>query len=418
MTDILPPITDASIDRSIALTPTRRRNRRTLTVIDVVAVGLVTYLGAAALNSSDLQRIARRQPLGTHREIVVALTDEARQVSSRVGLDQPGRLIERIRGIADTTATTTPSRPIVRVLSETTTTSTSATPTTSPTTAVPTIAVPTIVTNGVPLDPHVPRPAGTPTEPVNPQIPRLAASTSTAVPATTTTAPGTTTTSGTTTTTPAPVPIVAPTAPIAYWYGGDSLSQGMGRSLERLAEADHGSTVSGKGVISTGLARPDVFDWSAAIGLAISQTKINVAVVLLGANDTQSVQSGDRTFEFGTPEWTKEYRDRIDALMTQADRGLVHLVWVGLPPVRQGSLEKQLRVIDEVFRSVAARHRNTVYLDLRRAFGSDDGGYDPYCHDDSSSQVLCRSNDGVHFTDTGYDRLAKLVMKTARSLTA
>jgi hypothetical protein len=32
--------------------------------------------------------------------------------------------------------------------------------------------------------------------------------------------------------------------------------------------------------------------------------------------------------------------------------------------------------------------------------------------------VLCRSNDGVHFTDTGYDRLAKLVMAKARALTA
>lgn len=406
MTDILPPITDTSVEHTPALSPTRRRNRRTLTAIDVVAVGLVTYLGAAALNASDLQRIARRQPLGTHREVVVALADEARHFSGRLGLDQPGRVIERIRGIADTSATTALARPIVRVVSV-------VAPPTSldpPTTWV--TAAPVLSSSESSVNQQVPRSAGTP---VNPQVPRLSSTTTTLAAATTLTS---TTAPSTTTTTLAPVPIVAPTAPIAYWYGGDSLSQGMGRSLERLAEADHGSTVSGKGVISTGLARPDVFDWSSAIGQAIGQTKINVAVVLLGANDTQSLQSGDRTFEFGTPEWTNEYRDRIDALMTQADRGSVHLVWVGLPPVRQGSLEKQLRIIDDVFRSVATRHRNTTYLDLRRAFGSDDGGYDPYCHDDSSSQVLCRSNDGVHFTDTGYDRLARLVMTTARSLTA
>jgi hypothetical protein len=96
----------------------------------------------------------------------------------------------------------------------------------------------------------------------------------------------------------------------------------------------------------------------------------------------------------------------------------VKLLWVGLPPVRQGSLDAKLKVIDGIIRDEATRHRNTTYIDLRAEVGSDEGGYDPYCHDEGSSQVLCRSNDGVHFTDTGYDRLAKLVMAKARGLRA
>ena len=87
-------------------------------------------------------------------------------------------------------------------------------------------------------------------------------------------------------------------------------------------------------------------------------------------------------------------------------------------PVRQASLEKQLRVIDDIFRSEAALHPHSSYVDLRAAFGSTvDGSYDPYCHGEGSSQTLCRSNDGVHFTETGYDRLAALVVQRARTLT-
>jgi hypothetical protein len=393
LTDILPPITETRAQRSVAAPPVRRRYRRTLTAIDVVAVGLVTYLGAAALNASDLQRLARRQPLGTRREIAVAFTDQARAISHAVGLDQPGRAIERLRDVPDPAATTVPPRRPIG----TTAVSAAPLPTTSRSTSATT---------------------ATPTTLAADQDFRLSPAAIDALIASLSPPPTTTTTAPTTTTTLAPTPIVSPNAPIAYWYGGDSLSQGLGRSLERVAVEDHGSTVSGKGVISTGLARPDVFDWSSTISLAVTQTKLNVAVILLGANDTQSLLRGESTFEFGTPEWIAEYRDRIGALMTQADHGSVHLIWVGLPPVRQGSLEKQLRLVDDLFRSEAARHRNTTYVDLRQAFGNAEGGYDPYCHDTGSSQVLCRSNDGVHFTDTGYDRLARLVMKTARSLTA
>ena len=98
MTDILQ--TEIAVEVSHAPVR-RRRTRRTLTAVDVVAVGAVTYLVAALLNASDLQRMAQRQPLGTHREVAVSLTDTLRDASRSIGLDQPGRLIEQQRGVAD-----------------------------------------------------------------------------------------------------------------------------------------------------------------------------------------------------------------------------------------------------------------------------------------------------------------------------
>lgn len=392
MTDILPPITDTVVEwYAPADVPIRRRRtRRTLTAVDIVVVGLVTYLAGAALNASDLQRLAQRQPLGNHRDVAMMLADQARQASHTIGLDRPGRFVESVRGVPDPGATTVPTRLAVAA---------------SLSGIGP--VTPTMSMTAVPI-PRTTLPSSTTT---------LASDHSPAVtwPVNlTTTAP----TSTTTTTTIAPRPLFFPGSAVAYWYGGDSLAQGMGQSLTRRAEADHASTVAGKGVISTGLARPDVFDWSATVNDALLHKTMQVAVIMLGANDDQALQRNEQTFEFGTPEWSVEYRARVSALMTHADSSQVRLLWIGLPPVRQASLDSKLKVIDDIFRTEASHHPHTSYLDLRLAVGSPEGGYDPYCHDEGSSQVLCRSNDGVHFTDTGYDRLSDLVIARARSLKA
>jgi hypothetical protein len=389
MTDILPTLTDTAAEVYAAAPVRRRRTRRTLTAVDVVAVGVVAYLGSTLLNASDLQRLAQRQPLGTHREVAVVLTDGARGISRALGTDQPGRAIERVRGIPDARSNIT-LPPAFQTSS-----------------AIPFVP-PAVTTTSA----RKPEDRSAPTTVSANRSPAV-----TWVSSPPTSAP-TTTVAPTTTTTVAPKPLFAADQPIAYWYGGDSLSQGFGRSLERLAGDDAKSTVSGKGVISTGLARPDVFDWSATFDLAITHTKINVSVILLGANDDQDMETTDDTVGFGTPAWAIEYRRRVAALMVRADQSAVRLLWIGLPPVRQGTLDTKLKVIDGIIREEATRHHNTTYIDLRAEVGSPEGGYDPYCHDEGSSQVLCRSNDGVHFTDTGYDRLAKLVMAKARGLTA
>ena len=389
MTDILPMLTDTAAEVSAAAPVRRRRTRRTLTAVDVVAVGVVAYLGSTLLNASDLQRLAQRQPLGTHREVAVVLTDGARGISHALGADQPGRAIERVRGIPDAHSNIT-LPPALQ--------------TSSAMSFVASAVASTTVRR--PEDRTAPTTVSADHSPAVTWV-----SSPTSVVPTTSVAP-------TTTTTAAPKPLFATDQPIGYWYGGDSLSQGFGRSLERLAGDDAKSTVSGKGVISTGLARPDVFDWSATFDLAITHTKINVAVVLLGANDDQDMETTDDTVGFATPGWATEYRRRVAALMARADQSVVRLLWIGLPPVRQGTLDTKLKVIDGIIRDEATRHHNTTYIDLRAEVGSPEGGYDPYCHDEGSSQVLCRSNDGVHFTDTGYDRLAKLVMAKARALTA
>jgi len=167
--------------------------------------------------------------------------------------------------------------------------------------------------------------------------------------------------------------------------------------------------------ISTGLTRPDYFDWPTAVHDVVAQQQPDVLVVVFGTNDPQPIQTATGTYSFGTPEWETEYRARVDAVMAAAT-GARKLVWVGLPVVRRETLEPKLEVLDQIFEQEAAKFPDVSYVDTRAMF-SPDGAYDAYLTAPDGTPVLVRAADGVHFSLTGYDMLAQAVIDRIGALT-
>ena len=70
---------------------------------------------------------------------------------------------------------------------------------------------------------------------------------------------------------------------------GDSLATGLGISLERVLKPSL-VRVSRQGRISTGLARPDYFDWPAALTEIVDNFRPDLIVIMLGENDNQALR--------------------------------------------------------------------------------------------------------------------------------
>ena len=88
--------------------------------------------------------------------------------------------------------------------------------------------------------------------------------------------------------------------------------------------------------VSSGLARPDFFDWPAEIDRKLPEVNPDIVVATFGGNDAQglAVENGD--FIIGDPisneaEWTAEYQQRVGAVMDQLLEGGRTLIWVGIP---------------------------------------------------------------------------------------
>ena len=374
MADSLPP-PDAR-ERDTPVAPSRRR-RRYLSAVQIILVGAIAYGGAALLNARSLQRMAERLPFGGRRDVAVHVADAAGDVSAALALDRPGRLIDGIRHDV-------PARP------------------------APVAAFPTPATLPPPPSTTAPRP----TTSTSPDALRAGAAMATA--ATVPPPPVTTTPAPTTTTLP---PLRTPTAeqPLQIWVGGDSIAEGLGTSMEKLAGETATLRATSQARISTGLTRPDYFDWPTAVHEVVAQQQPDVLVVVFGTNDPQPIQAATGTYSFGTPEWDTEYRARVDAVMGSAT-GARKLVWVGLPVVRRESLEPELEVLDQIFVQEAAKFPDVTYVDTRSMF-SPDGAYEAYLTRPDGTPVLVRASDGVHFSLTGYDMLAQAVIDRIGALT-
>jgi hypothetical protein len=178
--------------------------------------------------------------------------------------------------------------------------------------------------------------------------------------------------------------------------------------MEKLAGQTATLRATSQARISTGLTRPDYFDWPTAVHDVVTEQQPDVLVVVFGTNDPQPIQTATGTYSFGTPEWDLEYRARVDAVMGAAT-GARKLVWVGLPVVRRENLEPKLEVLDQIFEQEAAKFHDVSYVDTRAMF-SPDGAYDAYLTAPDGTPVLVRAADGVHFSLTGYDMLAQAVI--------
>jgi hypothetical protein len=143
--------------------------------------------------------------------------------------------------------------------------------------------------------------------------------------------------------------------------------------------------------------------------LITNRFRPDVVVVLIGVNDDQSIilPSGGIVPE-GSEEWTGVYEDRVDNFLAAATDAGGRVVWVGLPPLAEARHNSQAQSLNESFDSAIEDYPSAYFFDTFDRF-SRNGEYAPFGRDANSNVAQLRGGDGVHFTTTGYDALAREV---------
>lgn len=219
---------------------------------------------------------------------------------------------------------------------------------------------------------------------------------------------------------PTPPPKVAysPERQLALYVAGDSLSVTPGESVinQALATGVIGLVGPVDGHVSTGLARPEVFNWPAYLAEILPPANVGALVLTLGSNDDQTLTGEGGVGPIGSPEWETEYRRRVGGLMDQVTAGGTTLFWVGIPQMRNTErFETRYRLINDIVRSEAAkRPGKVVFVDAEAALSPFGGGYADYLENPDGTVVQVRTGDGIHFTRAGADRIAEAVMAAMR----
>ena len=213
-------------------------------------------------------------------------------------------------------------------------------------------------------------------------------------------------------------PAFSPKRPLRVYIGGDSLIITPGESLLRaMGSKVYKPIDSVDGRISTGLERPDVYNWFDRIRQVMKKDRPKVVVVAFGANDDHSYMTGLRPGQslgdFGSPAWRKEYARRVGGFMDTVIRNHGFIVYIGMPIVSSSSESSDFDLLNGIiYKEAKRRPHGALYVDTYLRFADPKtGGYAEYLPKPDGTLVKVRSGDGVHFEPAGGDIIARLVLK-------
>ena len=168
--------------------------------------------------------------------------------------------------------------------------------------------------------------------------------------------------------------------------------------------------------VSSGLARPDFYNWPAHLRELLTTRDPDIIVVTFGGNDAQglTLENGDVVEGLPTqdPEaWTAEYVARVnemlDIMFEDPDRTVI---WVGIPNAKKQEFTDRLRVQDQAVRQALATRPDAIFVDTWSIFDGVNGGIAELVIDPRDGEAKpVRQSDGFHLNEDGAASLAEKI---------
>lgn len=196
--------------------------------------------------------------------------------------------------------------------------------------------------------------------------------------------------------------------------GASSIQYYLGAELERRLADFEDVSVLRLGKLSTGLSRPDIFDWPQKLAELQAEFRPDLVIAMFGGNDCQPIRHAGRLHEYGTPGWQAEYRKRLRAFVDQMQAGGARAVLLGQTMVAKPAFAARLRRQNDLLRD-EAEAAGALFVptwDL----GTDERGRYRATIRHRGRTGLLRLPDGIHLSLLGADFAAeRLVARLQRA---
>jgi hypothetical protein len=197
----------------------------------------------------------------------------------------------------------------------------------------------------------------------------------------------------------------------------------VGDFLKKTLSSLKGVLVNRVGKVSSGLARPDFFNWSAKAQELVNLYKPNVVVAMLGANDDQPLKvtdaNGQKKFLiFGTGEWQAEYSRRVSDFIKIFQRQKATVFWVGLPVMRDKARAERMKIINSVCQATINNNlKGAFFVPTWPILSNAKGEYTDVLINQNGQKVASHAPDGIHLSYfAGIALVKKLVREMASQL--
>ncbi len=203
---------------------------------------------------------------------------------------------------------------------------------------------------------------------------------------------------------------------------GDSDAGTFGPYLQQLVDGTAVAETELNYKVSSGLARPDFYNWPEELASALPAVDPDIVVATFGGNDSQGLSAFQEELQFviGDPldneaEWTEEYTKRagdVMDLLLEDDRTVI---WVGIPNDDNPDVTAKLALQDRAAKAAAAARPEVIFIDTWARFSGRDGNWAEFVIDPRDGEGKdVRADDGFHLNTTGAEILALDIAQAVR----
>jgi hypothetical protein len=196
---------------------------------------------------------------------------------------------------------------------------------------------------------------------------------------------------------------------------GDFFASGLAKGLKRSFSQVPGVKIVSKTRGSSGFVRLDYYNWSEEIGDLIDEFNPSVVVSILGTNDRQSIRDDGNILKKRTEKWDAAYKVRVENFAKAIQVKQIPLVWMGLPPVRFKTANRDFLFFNEIYRS-KAENVGGQFVDVWDGFTNAEGNFVASGPDVNGQIVRLRARDGINVTKSGQNKLAFYAEKSVRRM--
>ena len=203
--------------------------------------------------------------------------------------------------------------------------------------------------------------------------------------------------------------------PQTVLFAGDSIMEELGPALAQMLAGKKNLKLVQAGRSSTGLCRPDFYDWPKAMRAFMRSEHPKTVVICIGTNDDQTVSDAGVRHQFISPRWQLAYRHKVEEIISIIDGYGGTSIWVSPPIMGPDALRPRVFAIREVIRQTC-ESRNVPFIDIWPTLADANGNFQYSFIAPGGKTIKLRTRDGVHIAPEGNKILAKTVLPYLESI--
>lgn len=197
--------------------------------------------------------------------------------------------------------------------------------------------------------------------------------------------------------------------PIRVLLTGDSLMESLGPQMRSSLSGYTNMTLIPIGKKSTGLSRPDFYNWPKVLKEHLVADKPHLVIMWVGTNDPQGIYGMSGLGEPCSRAWQLAYLGKVREVFRLVQQHKARLILMGPPTVAEAKLDSQLAQINKLMAWACKNWENkyggVCYVDTRAIMSDGRGRYISAGEVPGGQSAVLRTQDGVHITTEGNRRV-------------